>query len=302
MRISSQLLTAVCAVAAFCVSTCSSLIAADSPDVIRRAAWSFDRSKIKWYDPAKTEEKKKQGIMNEMCGWAEYDIEIPADGWFELLEKEGVPGWPRDTFVDGKMILNFVISENSDIEAKVRQGEQGKWYKECNLWLTKGKHTLRIRRLGFPGILPSAFELVPSKGRPDCSVMAEQDGADVIRAGERYKLKVTGGGTGAKARYEIFLKNLLLPEDPLQPAGEVEFSASDEPRTKTVKIDCAKEGVFQVMAKVDGKLLRPSEFRGGQFAVVDTKNAGFPKEMRKTLIHEIDCVTQKDMGKEIKAG
>ncbi|MFA6292266.1 MAG: hypothetical protein WC637_10815, partial [Victivallales bacterium] len=302
MRIPSQMLTAACAIAAFCASTCSSLIGADSTDVIRRAAWSFDRSKIKWYDPAKTEEKKKQGIMNEMCGWAEYDIEIPADGWFELLEKEGVPGWPRDTFVDGKMILNFVIAEKDDIEAKTRQGEQGKWYKECNLWLTKGKHTLRIRRLGFPGILPAAFELVPAKGRPDCSVMAEQDGPDVIRAGERYKLKVTGGGTGAKTRYDLFLKNLLLPEEPLKAAGEVEFSASDEPKTKTVKIDCAKEGVFQVMAKVDGKLLRPSEFRGGMFAVVDTKNAGFPKEMRKTLIHEIDCVTQKDMGKEIKAG
>lgn len=288
----------VCAATALYFSTFISSVASEPADVIRRAAWSFDRSDIQWYNPAKIEEKKKAGVLNEMSGWAEYDVEIPSGGWYELWEKGGVSGWSRDIFLDGKKLLSLVISENEDLEVKLRQGEQERWYKECNLWLTKGKHALRFRRLSFPGLLPSGFELVPAKGKPECSIFAVKDGFDVLRVGEQYKIKVTGGVAGSKTRFDLFLKNLLSPEEPLQPAGDVEFSSKDDLKTKTVKIDCSKEGVYQVMAKIDGKLLRPSEFRGGRFAVVDVNNATAPLG-EKTLVHDVDCVANTDMGKPI---
>ena len=232
-----------------------------------------------------------------MFGWAEYDVAIPSDGWYELWEKEGVAGWSRDLFVDGKMLLSLAISEKEDVADKPGQRKQEGWYKECNLWLTKGEHRLRFRRLSFPGVLPSAFELVPAQGRPACSVFAEKDGFDVIRVGERYKIKVTAGATKNDLRLEIVVKSLFAPSEML-PAGQVAFASSSQPRTKTVAIDCAKEGVYQVMAKMGGKLLRPSEFRGGQFAVVDVAENLSPDD-RKTLIHDIDCVTNTDLGKPI---
>ncbi|MFZ2654503.1 MAG: hypothetical protein WAX69_06265 [Victivallales bacterium] len=291
MHISSQWLYGVLAIASFYSLSSISLFAADPADVISRTAWSFDRSDIQWYDSGKMEEKKKQGIINEMCGWAEYDVEITDGGWFELLESGGVPEWPRDIYLDGKMILCLAISGRDDIQ------EQGGWYKECNLWLAKGKHSLRFRRLGFPGVLPGAFKLVPAKGRPECSVFAEKEGLDVFRVGEQYKIKVTAGATETDLRYEIVLKNLLEPSEMLA-AGEAAFSQSGEPATKTVKIDCTKEGAYQVMAKIDGKLLRPSEFRGGQFAVVDVAEK-LSLDDRRTIIHDIDCVANTDNGKAI---
>ena len=295
MRISSRLLPAACLAAAFCGSTGISLLAANRAETIRRTAWSFDRSEISWYDSNKAEEKKKQGIINEMFGWAEYDVVIPSDSWYELWEAGGVAGWSRDLFVDGKAMLSLAISEKEDVAN--RPGEQEGWYKECNLWLTGGKHRLRFRRLSFPGVLPSAFELVPAAGRPTCSVFAEKEGFDVLRVGEQYKIKVTAGATKSDLRYKIVLKSLLASPEML-PAGEVTFTASRQPGTKTVAIDCAKEGVYQVVAKMDGKLLRPSEFRGGQFAVVDVAEKLCPDD-RKTIIHDIDCVTNTDLGRPI---
>ncbi len=153
---------------AFGLSVTNGVPAADAPlkdagVVIHRDCWSFNRSDINWYnkEPAKIEEKKKQGIINEMGGWAEYDINIPADGWYELWEKEGVPQWSRDLFVDGKMLLQLVISENEDLEAMPRQGEQGRWYKECNLWLTKGSHALRTFRCDRAARIVAAETFVP---------------------------------------------------------------------------------------------------------------------------------------------
>ena len=230
-----------------------------------------------------------------MFGWAEYDVVIPFDSWYELWEAGGVAGWSRDLFVDGKAMLSLAISEKEDVAN--RPGEQEGWYKECNLWLTGGKHRLRFRRLSFPGVLPSAFELVPAAGRPTCSVFAEKEGFDVLRVGEQYKIKVTAGATKSDLRYKIVLKSLLASPEML-PAGEVTFTASRQPGTKTVAIDFAKEGVYQVVAKMDGKLLRPSEFRGGQFAVVDVAEKLCPDD-RKTIIHDIDCVTNTDLGRPI---
>ena len=80
------------------VSIGGSLSAADAEQgsVIRRTAWSFDRSEINWnkgldpaelnVDEAKIEEKKKNGIIDEMRGWAEYDVVIPATGWYEVWQ------------------------------------------------------------------------------------------------------------------------------------------------------------------------------------------------------------------------
>ena len=288
------------------VSIGGSLSAADAEQssVIRRTAWSFDRSEINWnkgldpaelnVDAAKIEEKKNNGIIDEMRGWAEYDVVIPATGWYEVWQR-GTGGC--DLYVDGKLMLEKAIPAPLDIK--------GPLGKKANIWLTQGKRSLRFSEPTFlrhqveNSSLPSAFELVPALGRPEAAVHAELEGHHVLRAGDKLKLRVQGGGTGAAARYELEFVNLMTPEEPPVPAGAVEFAASAEPVTKKIELPCDREGVFKLAAKVDGKILRPSEFGVIQIAVVDVKARPEAGVERKTLIHDIDCVANTDMGKPI---
>ena len=45
-------------------------------------------------------ERDSRGV----AGWAEYDFEIPADGWYELYS-DCVWGWCRDIYVDGRLLF-----------------------------------------------------------------------------------------------------------------------------------------------------------------------------------------------------
>ena len=280
---------------------------------IRRTVWSFDRSEIDWnkgftdvpalnVDAAKIEEMKQKGIIKEMRGWAEYDLEIPATGWYELWQ-QGNGG--RDLYVDGKPLLEKAIPDGTgDAAGKRADGGQG-WLKKSNLWLTQGKHSLRFSEPTFltyqveTSSLPSAFELVPAQGRPGTAVRAKLVGHHVLRLGDMFKLRVQGGGTGTAVRYELEFVDLMQPETPAIPAGAVEFAATPEPVTKNVELPCQREGVFKLVAKVDGKPLRPSEFGCWEIAVVDVKARPTAQEERKTLVHDIDCVANTDNGKSV---
>ncbi len=264
--------------------------------VIHRDAWSFDRSEIVWYqhlDQAKIDEKKKQGIINEMCGWAEYDVDIPVSSWRELVLTGGVAGWPRDVYVDGERVVTLGEAGKEDMVGKES-------YKELNLYLAKGRHAIKFRRLGFPGVLPSSFDLRPADGHAAGCVSARIVGQSIRRVGEKLALAVTGGTTIPTA-YELVAIGAVTPSETV--LRTVSFPAVSEPVTKTIEIPCDTEGVFTIRAKADGKLLRPNDFRAGTFAVVDTRRAApAPKELKKELIHDIDCVKQTDMGKPIVKG
>jgi hypothetical protein len=288
------------------ISIGGSLSAAEAAKdgTIRRTAWSFDRSEIDWnkgldpaelnVDAARIEEMKQKGIIKEMRGWAEYDIEIPATGWYEIWQ-QGNGG--RDLYVDGKLVLYKAIPAPLDVK--------GPLGKKANLWLTQGKRSLRFSEPTFRDAycenssLPSAFELAPAQGRPEAAIRSELVGHHVLRAGDKLKLRVQGGGTGTAIRYELEFVDLMQPEAPPVPAGAVEFAATAEPVTKEIELPCQREGVYKLVTKVDGKPLRPSEFGVSQIAVVDVKARPVEAAERKTLVHDIDCVANTDNGKPV---
>ena len=53
-------------------------------------------------------------------------------------------------------------------------------FKEANLFLRKGKHTLRFRRLGFPGTLLGVWELRDSANHPAGCIRAGVNGSPII--------------------------------------------------------------------------------------------------------------------------
>jgi hypothetical protein len=257
---------------------------------LERKLWSCDRFDIGDLKPEKLAEYKKKEKVSQ--GWAEYDFEVPSTGWYELYYDGVVAGWPRDLFVDGEQVINMGISGKAD-EVKGKRG----LYKECNLYLAQGKHTLRIRRLSFPGNMPRKWILQSSKDPSGC-LFARIKGSNILRADSNLSLLVTGSCPTKAAEYEIYAINTLQGTE--SKVGSVEFPASSEAITKTVEIPCDKEGVFQLKAKYNGKFLRPTDFRAGDFTVINTKKTPMANQVKKILIHDIDCVKQTDNGKPIK--
>ncbi len=279
------------------------LVAADEPPkagTILREGWSFDRSQIDWYQWAKVEEEKKKGTLNCLSGWVEYDFNVAKSGWFELMEKEGVAGWNRDVFLDGKILFLLTYSHKDDVEPSPRKGEQGRRYKEANLYLKEGRHTLRFRRLGFPGVLPSRWELRPSDGEPLGCVRATGVGHNVVRAGSKVKICISGG-TDVPTSYELVVRDENSGE--ATPCGKLDFPACSEPVEKDAEIEFPRQGVFMLLAKVGDKLSRPADLKAGMFIVIDTKNPPPPApELKTSPAVEIDCVKQTINGQPVEKG
>ncbi|MGE9292509.1 MAG: hypothetical protein ACQKBW_02760, partial [Puniceicoccales bacterium] len=204
-----------------------------------------------------------------LTGWVEFDLDIPVSGWYELWSGGNPPEWPRDIFVDGDTIVRLEHSHDSDILENPERGEVS--FKDVNLYFTKGKHTLRIRRLGFPGMLPTILELRPADGNPAGCIRVSYDGSRLVNTGESVTLKVLGGTT-IPTSYDLFLVNEVSDDE--IPVGSVSFAAMDRPIEKSVAIKFPKEGFYSIIGKADGEQLKPSDLKAGYFMVGDVLEDG----------------------------
>ncbi|MFA6293900.1 MAG: hypothetical protein WC637_19080 [Victivallales bacterium] len=249
----------------------------------------WDYSNIEWGDgrpyekPVKKEGPYPQGFK------ADYKAEISKTGWYEVVFVQS--GMKHDLLVDGAYAWRRRDSSSS-----------GKDGKAGNLWLTAGTHAIRVQRVGLMGFPPCIFktlEIRPADGRPESCVTAEKTLVDVVRAGEKLEIKVTGGGSGNDVTYELVSTNLTDKSKTPETVAEVSFSSSSSPKTKTVKISCPAEGAFSLGARVKGgKALLGSEFPIGPYAVVDVK-AVKAASGKLQAVHVIDCVSQTDNGAAI---
>ena len=92
---------------------------------IHKKAWDFDRSTLEWYPWAKKEEQKKKGTMGAVAGWVEYDFDVPKSAWYELWQTGVPPGWTRDIFLDGKLIVR--LHATSTKLDKIQKGKRRGW-------------------------------------------------------------------------------------------------------------------------------------------------------------------------------
>lgn len=267
---------------------CAGLSAAGTlaGDALSRDFWSADA--IEWGDgrpfdtPVKREGPYPQGYK------ADFQFQIPRTGWYELIFRGGGPR--HDLLLDGQFLYHRRTPSKLGQDAKAG-----------NVWLPAGKHTLRIQRvglMGFPSQLFGTFELRPADGRPETCITAEKTLVDVLRRGEKFAIRVTGGGPDATV-YELLSRSSSEPAMPVQVVGEVAFPASSEPQTQTVTVACPAEGAFTLGARIKGgKELLGSEFPIGPYAVVDVARIE-PASGKLTPVHEIDCVAQTDNGEAI---
>lgn len=263
--------------------------------VIHRDAWSFDRSDLILYKFSEPEKKRAEGSMSGIGGWVDYDITVAESGWHELWIKGAGAGAARDVYLDGQVVFWLTTSEPEDTAP-------GGWLKEGNLYLTAGKHTLRLKRLMWSPMLPSRFELRPAKGDAAASVCVVDPGMDgarfahnAVRVGDSVKLMLEGGRRGAATSYTLVARD---EAGALTDLTTVEFPAASEPVRREATFTFPKQGVFLVLASEGGKLLRPADLKAGNFAVVDTRlPAVADTELRVRNVLDIDCTATPPPGK-----
>jgi hypothetical protein len=264
--------------------------------VIRRNAWSFDRSHLDWCPWSKPDEEKAKGLLGGVAGWVEYDFQVPADGWYELYSVCNW-GWPRDIYVDGKLLFYLSYTTRNDL---VKEGGQ-EWTKEANLWFPRGKHSLRFRRTAFPPCLPSLWMLKPGSRNPAACIRAVSVGPNVQRAGTKIPMSFLGGMAAAATSYKLQLLNTDSSE--VTPAGTLEFPATEAPVERSIEISFPKQGQFMLVGKAGDRSLRPADLKAGRFVIIDTKNPPPPgAELRTTPVIDIDCVKQTISGEALEAG
>ena len=227
----------------------------------------------------------------------DYRIKIPETGWHELFFSKAGGDLAHDVEIDGKLVYLARCVDTADKDG---------FGKASNLWIEAGDHVLRVKRTGrnsFPQMIFDRFELRRAAPGAMSSVMAEKAGHDVLRKGESLQLRLTAGGNKMKSTYSLFRNDQMATAGTGEKVAEVEFPESDSPQSKIVEIACPQEGVFSITAQADGKRLPQSGFPNCMYAVVDTtpekKSTG--NEQNKVL-HDIDCVSQTDLGKPLADG
>lgn len=267
--------------------TTATLSAADS---IAKDFWSADA--IQWGDgrpyisPVPKNGPYPQGFK------ADFRLNIPVTGWYEVVYTNAKSGMRHDLLVDGKPAWYFRTTSAMGDDAKAG-----------NLWLSAGEHVLRVQRVGrtsFPVMMIGGISLRPAAGRPEASISANKTRVDVVRAGEQLEITVTGGG--AVATYEVLSANLQDPRAKPAVVASVAFANSSQPETRNISIPCPTEGAFALSARIlGGKDLLASEFPISEYAVVDV--AQVPQGGgAATPIQVLDCVAQTNQGAPIAAG
>lgn len=302
--------------------------AAFGGDVIRRAGWSADRSDLGWATGVDADAQRAAGTMTGIAGWLEYDFEVAAPGGWHELWLRGMPlEWTREVWLDGQPVSWLSNSVAADVEAGKKYDRRTSWFKEKNLHLAPGKHTLRLRRTIWYHELPDSWELRPSDPRSlagnarvvipvtvaEASRPSEQN---VVRANEPVTLKIEGGSPLVPLAYEIVAieetsdaaadaSGVPAPAAKVGPVvlGRIQFPTTGEPVVKTTAISFPRQGVFRVVARdpKSKKLLRPADLKAGLFIAIDTANrpayaTGASGDTSYRTIIDIDCASAPEPG------
>ena len=222
---------------------------------------------------------KKTGYLTG-GGEAEYVLEVPTSGWWELHVRAAK--WATDLYLDGRFLIY------TPFDSGVWETKEKSCFKVMNLRLDKGRHTLKFSRPWHPGLpwmtrfyLQSATDLTGK-----CRITLQKDHL-AFRKGERFAATLQAG-RGKKSNVVLFQVKDAAGGTPITtiekrvPAGSGNFETAMEFPTD-------REGVFDVeVVGRDGKHLD----RTIQYCVIDPRKPDSPRRLRKELVGVIDATAK----------
>jgi len=266
------------------VSSCTLACAEEPWQTVRRIA-DFDRFDLVQpdvlYGVRKHSELKLAGTC--VTGGAECDIAVPETGWYELLAEP--EGGLNEYVIDGK--LSLWAGEGRKANPQDRYG------KVDNLWLTKGRHTIRVQRYIWWGFWPATRSILVrrSDGSLPKTIRVEYPhgpGDAIVRKGEDLHLAVYTAGRTQPATLTAQFRDRQSGR--VDSAATVELPAGDNLQVIPLKLPCNTEGVFEVRFLDGNTLIGSQDLKPMTVYVIDTtpveRKGG---ELQKTLLQEVDC-------------
>ncbi len=253
---------------------------------ILRAADSFDRHYLA--DPsALARIRTSRNLSGGGCcvtGWFEYDVQSGAPGWYELIVHGNGTG------------VEFLVDADANESAPVERrfyggsGQNKATDKISNIWLTAGKHRLRVQRYywtGFPGL--SAIELKKSgEALAESIAIAMPNDQRIFRKGECPALEVISGGRSRPDRLGI------QEMDPFSGSTyrwhQVPIPATSGLNRQRFALPCAEDG-FRILWFADKNKSMPNEqVHGIAYEVIDIKApARTAGDRNSGEVIDIDC-------------
>jgi hypothetical protein len=224
------------------------------------------------------------GRDKPVTGWFDYQFSVPGTGWYEILA--------RGNDVGIEYILDPALDETSRAAFRlysVRLNRPGG--KVGNLWLTEGRHTLRLQRYFWTGFPPLQGITIRASGDGlPASVYATILGSEtVFRAKQCPVLRLYSGARRLSDKVTIIVDDATSHERRARIV--VPVRASSQLVGTDVSLPCNQEGEYQVaLGDADGKALDGLGSGDIRYAVIGTApvpNPGAP--LRGTLVQEIDC-------------
>lgn len=221
-----------------------------------------------------------------VAGWFEYDIDVPERGWYQLLV-DGIAADVEFLFdPDGQGLTSPGL-------LLVGSGRASQPNKIGNVWLSKGKHRLRIQRYFWTGFQNlTGFELKRSDGTLANSVQVAPAGDEHIYAlGRCPDLEIVSGGLAAPGRLGIRESDTL--SDATLRWHAVDIPAGSDLWRQKLALPCTSDG-FRTLWFADGnRALRNEELRAIDYEVIDTRApARLPSIRPPGKVIDIDCATR----------
>jgi hypothetical protein len=264
------------------------LVSAARAHALVLPASSYDRHYFS--EPGSHESIQSSGELSGkrwgIAGWVEYQVDVATTGWYGL--------WTHGAPPSG---VEFIVDPGVDGSAPAERYFHQREYPHAsrtpvgNVWLTAGRHRLRLARFfwtGFPGI--AAIELRQASGGLEEAVhvffKADQL---VFRKGECPEL-VAYGGTSAQGSLEI----VDASADGSRQYGRysVLFATSGAPVAHSVRLACTEAGFHRLSWRLTGRSA-PGNPTTLAFQVIDTGTP--PPSVAMTTrppLVDIDCATQ----------
>ncbi|MEI6719274.1 MAG: hypothetical protein WCO67_00785 [Betaproteobacteria bacterium] len=267
-----------------CLATLS-----EAASVTVRPVETFDRHALT--DPAAAARVRDSRSLSAggwgVTGWVEYDVLVGEPGWHELLVHGSGTG------------VEFLVDADAGGQAQAEHafyggsGQGRATDKIGNLWLTTGKHRVRIQRYywtGFPAL--TAFELRKSgEALSESIALVLPNDQRTFRKGECPALEVITGGRNHADR-------LVIHESDPQANKKVRTHEMRIPPSpgllrQRFELPCSESG-FRTLWFADNNGLMPNEkVRGLTYEIVDTTPlAAATSTQAHAPVLEIDCARQ----------
>lgn len=275
-----------CALLVLCLPS----LAGGAPWSLTRPAESFDRHFLTQADAAdkiRSSRTLSGGKGNwGISGWLDYDFDIPADGWHQLMVNGNGTG--VDYIMDGAPAGTAHNEVRVNATNGTRQPD-----KVGNFWLASGRHTLRLQRYfwtGFPDVTRIVLERSDGSLGQSVRIWFEKEPA-IYAKGQCGNLLVQSGGLAAATQLTAWIWNGSTGTGVR--SSRVDIPSGPEIVIRKIALPCDRQGYFRIGFGEGDKRIPTFVLRDIGYEVIDSATPATTGRIEKTLLQEIDMVRMK---------